>query len=176
MLSADRATRFDDTAQSYTTFTLFAQRIQKLGDHWTANFRFGGQLSDDTRLPSAASYFIGGQSTVRGFEEGAAVGAHGYNVSLELSTMPFSQLKLAENNTLNNIRFSLFSDHGTVYTDKGGGIGLFDDSFTSYGAALLYEPIPSLVFSLSYANPLEIDHDFYNEKNWSSCIKYTLTF
>lgn len=175
-LSAGKSSRFDESNQGYTTLDISAERLQELGDHWTANLRLSGQLSDDTRLPSSESFFIGGESTVRGFEEGTALGAHGINVSVELSTMPFRRLQLAEDNTLNNIRLKLFTDHGTVYTDKGGDIGLDSDSFTSYGAALLYQPIPGLLLSLSYAEPLDIDRDFYNERNWSSSIKYTLTF
>lgn len=175
-LNFGSAERFDDPAQNYTTFRLSAQRTQNLGDHWTANFRFSGQVGDDTRLPSAESHFVGGQSTVRGFEEGAALGAHGLNVNLELATMPFRQLKLAENNTLNNIKFTLFTDHGTVFTDKGGDIGDDSDSFTSYGAALLYQPMPGLVLSLTYANPFDIDPDLYIERNWVGSIGYSLTF
>jgi len=175
-LSVGSAERFDETSQGFSTFKLSAERVQKLGNHWTANFRFRGQVSDITGLPSAESFFIGGQSTVRGFEDGSAVGSHGFNANLELSTMPFRYLESSKNNTLDNIRFTLFNDHGTVYTEKGGGIGLDSDSFTSYGAELLYQPIPELVLSLTYANPFDIDPDFYNERNWGASIRYTLTF
>lgn len=175
-LSAGSASRFDEDDQGYTNFNLSAERLQKMGDHWTANLRFAGQLGDDTRLPSSESFFIGGQSTVRGYEEGAAIGVHGVNVNLELSTMPFRRLQLGEDNTLNNIRLTLFTDHGSVYTDKGGGIGLDSDSLSSYGAALLYQPTADLILSLSYADPIDIDRDFYEERNWSASIKYNLTF
>ena len=175
-LSAGSASRFDEADQGYTNFNLSAERLQKMGDHWTANLRLAGQLGDDTRLPSSESFFIGGQSTVRGYEEGAAIGVHGVNVNLELSTMPFRRLQLDEDNTLNNIRLTLFTDHGSVYTDKGGGAGLDSDSLSSYGAALLYQPTADLVLSLSYADPIDIDRDFYEERNWSASIKYNLTF
>ena len=175
-LSAGSASRFDEADQGYTNFNLSAERLQKMGDHWSANLRLAGQLGDDTRLPSSESFFIGGQSTVRGYEEGAAIGVHGVNVNLELSTMPFRRLQLDEDNTLNNIRLTLFTDHGSVYTDKGGGTGLDSDSLSSYGAALLYQPTADLVLSLSYADPIDIDRDFYEERNWSASIKYNLTF
>ena len=175
-LSAGNSRRFDEADQGYTTLQLYLERLHRLGDHWTAKAVMNGQISDDTRLPASESFFLGGQYTVRGFEEGTALGADGWNVNLELSTAPFQWFELAENHTLNNIALTLFVDHGTVYTDKGGGIGIDSDAFTSCGVSLLYEPIPALVLSLTYAKPIDIDHEFHREKNWTSSISYTLSF
>lgn len=84
----------------------FYQKIYQAGH--LIQFRFNGQLAsaDDQGLPSADRYYIGGSSSVRGYEESLLMGRNGFTVSVE-TQMPIVKDK--------SVRALAFLDYGRVY-------------------------------------------------------------
>jgi len=175
-LTSGRADRFDAPDQSYFIFSAFGQRTVKLDKHSNLNVWIGGQWADQYDIPSGESYFIGGPSSVRGYEDGAAIGASGASMQAEWTTMPFRYLELEQDYTLNQLGFSLFADLGTLKTYQGIDRGVQAEYFSALGAKLTYFPIPNLLLSLSYAEPLKFDDVIYNERNWSFSAQYSHSF
>jgi len=79
-------------------------------------FRFRGQLSDSSTLPSAEQFQLGGTSSVRGFPEGLLIGDEGYFVSAEYRYQGFSG---GPNHRLQPF---LFADHGGVFAAAGSPV------------------------------------------------------
>ncbi|GEM_PF-3889025 len=170
------ATRFDEDAQKFTTFNFFVKRIQKLHPNVSASLSFNGQLSNELNLPSAQSFSVGGQSSVRGYEDSAILGDKGYSTRLEVTTALFRWLDLPQTNTLNSIQLTFFRDYGVAYTNKGGGIGIDSDALNSYGVVAYYQPVQEFFLSVGYAHPMNINEELYNKRNWSCSVRYSINF
>lgn len=104
--------------------------------------RFSGQLSD-ALLISGEQYGIGGERTLRGFEERAVTGDSGYLLNLEVWLPPLQSIDL---------RFLVFTDLGHTEYNDGDEAGNEGEDFdvSSVGLGMYWAWRESLSVSLSY--------------------------
>jgi len=100
-------------------------------------FKVMGQYTP-SKLETLEQFQVGGVSTVRGFSEGLLLGNNGYLVSEEmLFPIPVLPRKIFKYKLRDNIRFSIFADHGAAYPDHGEGVcSKSKDYLTSAGIGL----------------------------------------
>ena len=101
--------------------------------------RVKGQWTDNTILPSAEQFQIGGMSTVRGYREGFLIGDRGYFTSMEASfPVLLSDWTSRGNPFEQKVRGMIFVDHGAAFpfTPPGQHINK-DDFLTSAGGGLI---------------------------------------
>ena len=120
-LSAGRHSNIDHKTTNFKTYGLDSMYLMQFG-RVLVQARLAGQYSFTSILPSAQRFYLGGASSVRGYEEGLINGEHGVNGSIELSTALW----------LSGLSAYAFVDAGKVsgkssFGDKelaGAGIGL----------------------------------------------------
>lgn len=68
----------------YTVLRAALSRDQRLGDRLSLRGALSMQTTGDSQLPSGSQFFIGGASTVRGYQASAYSGTRGHVLNLEL--------------------------------------------------------------------------------------------
>ena len=125
--------------KSFERVKLSAARIQKVPGTQYANLliRGAGQYSNDRLLPMEQAV-IGGYGSVRGTEPSGALGDYGYNASIELMMAPpfIAEKTYFGQRVAQMAQFSLFVDHGGVYTTKPVEGEFFSEHLTGYGAGV----------------------------------------
>jgi hemolysin activation/secretion protein len=88
-------------------------RLHRLSNKFIAIFRGSAQWADSHLLPSFEQFQIGGQSTVRGYSEGALIGDKGYTLSAEfIFPLPFLEKRVFNISFKDKIKGVTFIDHG----------------------------------------------------------------
>ena len=95
-----------DADNRFTKFDLDASRLQRIAAPVFLLLRGSGQIS--TRpLVVSQQFSLGGEGSVRGYEQGESLGDSGYAVSAEGRLAPFKNRDM--------FQLALFLDNGTVY-------------------------------------------------------------
>lgn len=126
----------------------FFWRKQELGKKQTLLVRAYGQYTDKLYLPSTETMSLGGEYSVRGFEEALLEGSKGLLGTIEYG-FPISRQSL---------RGNVFYDCGLVYDNKEMGLG--KNSLTSCGIGLEYSKkgwYGKLSLGIPLSNP-QLDH------------------
>ena len=152
-------TRFQNTASGYweqnTNYisyrlNMLYQKKYKHGQMFSA--RFDGQLADDKDRSSADRFYLGGTSSVRGYEESFIGGNKGAALGLTY------QVPLDKKQRFN--AFTFF-DYGWVSDD----IDLNASSYSAYSTGLgLSASIKNVYASMTLGIPLKRDYEFTTKK------------
>jgi hemolysin activation/secretion protein len=142
----DDDTEYDDdrieAEAAWTALRFDVTYDQLFADQYLFHIGFSGQQTD-ALLISGEQFGLGGEGTLRGFEERSVTGDSGYLLNLELWFPPL---------TVADLRFLVFADFGhTEYNDGDlpGNEGVeFDPS--SMGAGMYWAWKESLSVSLNY--------------------------
>lgn len=110
---------------------------------WLANVILNGQYSDEP-LISGEQFGIGGNNSVRGFEERAVTGDRGVRASLEAWTPPL----------LYNVRLLGFLDTGYVKTLEAAPGQVRSDTLASLGLGLRWRWHDKLSVNLDYGHEI----------------------
>ena len=127
------------------------------------------QLSDETIIPATAQFQLGGNTTVRGYDDGLIAGDNGYNLTFEY--IPYRKLLIKNK----KIRETLFLDYGKIFAYKDKS--LTDENHTDiFSAGYIIDTIwkkNTLRIQLSY--PLK-DHEYYSGSGLQSTFSLTRSF
>jgi hemolysin activation/secretion protein len=103
------------SSADYYYFTGGLDRVTKLP--WGMTWSFSARVQwSNSNLPATEQFLLGGQSTVRGYDELVAAGDSGFLVRNEIYTPPFSigrSLRFAQIG--DQLQFLVFHDFGTTY-------------------------------------------------------------
>jgi hemolysin activation/secretion protein len=119
---ADARTNFQSIAGSskaggnYTTINAGLIRLQNLPGNWSAVLNANGQWASKP-LISNEQFALGGNSGVRGYQEGEAYGDTGWRTQFDLRAPPINvgYFPTAQGDVPANLRISWFMDYGQVY-------------------------------------------------------------
>jgi hemolysin activation/secretion protein len=117
--------------QSYALWRAAVRRNQAIGSSWSLFGGFTFQASSDELLPSSEQFYLGGESSVRGFGPAVLNGDQGYALNVELHRV----LALARAEALRTSGF-VFFDHGKVRPFRPAGSVATEDTLSSAGAGL----------------------------------------
>ena len=135
---------------------LNAERLTRLPWDFSWVVRAQGQLASDRLLPSE-QLGIGGNATVRGYEEHQANGDNGWNVSSELRTPPFSLGigKMSHGRVKDELQFLGFWDYGEAYTRSP-----VPNIPTEFSHAELMSVGPGLRYTINPYLSIRLDYGF----------------
>ena len=139
-----------NTSASYVYCRLNAERLTRLPWDFSWVVRAQGQFASD-RLLSSELLGVGGNATVRGYEEHQANGDNGWVVNNELRTPPFSIGKLFGQGRINDqLQFLGFWDYGQANTKSPQNLEVSNAELMSVGPGLRYSINPYLSIRLDY--------------------------
>jgi hemolysin activation/secretion protein len=124
------AFRHDATAD-YFYGALKAMWLRRIADNWSFRLAAQGQLTGDKLLP-IEQLGVGGNASIRGYEELAYLADSGYILSAELRAPSVALPGKILSQT--RLQFLGFIDHGIGWLDDGG-----NEAFTGAGAGLRAE-------------------------------------
>ncbi|NJO59757.1 MAG: ShlB/FhaC/HecB family hemolysin secretion/activation protein [Richelia sp. RM2_1_2] len=126
-----------------------AQRVQRLSDDNLLIFRLDLQLTPNSLLPSE-QFVAGGGQTLRGYRQNVLYGDNGLRFSIE------DRIAVMRNKAgIPTLQVAPFFDFGTIW-NHADNPNKFprEESLSSLGLGLLWQPIPGLNTRLDYAVPL----------------------
>ncbi|MBD2340993.1 ShlB/FhaC/HecB family hemolysin secretion/activation protein [Calothrix sp. FACHB-156] len=125
------------------------QRVQFLGKDNLLIVQADMQFSLNSLLP-AQQFVIGGGQSLRGYRQNARSADSGFRLSIE------DRIALQRDDTGQpNLQIAPFVDMGAVWNTADNPNKLTGETFlASIGLGLIWEPIPSFLVRLDYAQPL----------------------
>jgi len=127
--------------QSWKLFRFKGDVNYYLPKKWLFRFRLNGQFSPDVLIPGE-QFGIGGEISVRGFEERAVAADSGITGNLELWAPPFD--------SLNNLRILAFVDSGYKHLKSTPVIDIENDTLISAGFGARWSWKQQFSVSLDY--------------------------
>lgn len=153
---------------TFSTYNAFYERSLRQKGH-TLKLRASLQIADDTLIPATAQFQLGGNATVRGYDDGLIAGDNGYSMTFEY--IPNKRLIFKNN----KIRETLFLDYGKIFAYKDKG--LTDENYTDIvSTGYLFDAMfgkNAIRVQLSY--PLK-DHEYYSESGVQTTFSLTRKF
>lgn len=127
--------------RQFLKYYFSAARLQRLKDKYIAIFRGSAQWADSHLLPSFEQFQVGGQSTVRGYSEGALIGDRGYTLSAEfIFPLPFRNEKIFNLLLKDNVKGVAFIDHGAAFPYRPDGNSVQSNDFiTGVGFGITFK-------------------------------------
>jgi len=86
-------------------------------NNWAINLTLRGQISNKNLLPSE-QYYLGGQDTLRGYQNRIVTRDNALNINLELKTPPLKFLFRRKKNIFEELKFHTFLDFGIAKDHK----------------------------------------------------------
>lgn len=118
---------------------------QQIVQGWNGVARLTGQFTDEPLIPGE-QFGLGGERSVRGFEERTIAGDTGLQINFELWTPPVAQLY--------GVRFLAFLDAGYKEFEQPLAAQRPNDTISSVGVGARWEWRDQVLVSLDYGQPI----------------------